>query len=128
MNRLGLNDLALGFIARAIHLAEQSGESEWSGPGAQPALAEVAIDAGEYDLVLTALATRGQMISKTATPVRSRIYSKRSATNGTIPDPRLRSLRCLSSSRRSCRYLTLHHPLPQTQKCRPGRRRFWLYG
>jgi tetratricopeptide (TPR) repeat protein len=56
LNRLGLNDLALGFIARAIHLAEQGGESEWSGPGAQLALAEVAIDAGEYDLALTALA------------------------------------------------------------------------
>lgn len=56
LNRLGLNDLALGFIARAIHLAKQSGESEWSGPGAQLALAEVAIDAGEYDLALTALA------------------------------------------------------------------------
>jgi hypothetical protein len=56
MNRLGLNDLALGFLARAIHLAEQRGESEWSGPDAQLALAEVAIDAGEYDLALTALA------------------------------------------------------------------------
>jgi len=56
LNRLGLNDLALGFISRAIHLAKQSGESEWSGPGAQLALAEIAIDAGEYDLALTALA------------------------------------------------------------------------
>src|SRR5689334_21895628 len=56
LNRLGLNDLALGFIARAIHLAQQSGEREWSGPGAQLALAEVAIDSGEYDLALTALA------------------------------------------------------------------------
>src|SRR5258705_2122614 len=54
LNRLGLNDLALGFLARAIHLAEQSGESEWSGPGAQLALAEVAIDAGEYDPAPTA--------------------------------------------------------------------------
>lgn len=56
LNRLGLNDLALGFISRAIHLAEQSGDSEWSGPDAQLALAEVAIDAGEHDLALTALA------------------------------------------------------------------------
>lgn len=56
VNRLGLNDLALGFLARAIHLAEEVGESEWSGPDAQLALAEVAIDAGEYDLALTALA------------------------------------------------------------------------
>lgn len=56
MNRLGLNDLALGFLTRAIHLAGQRGESEWSGPDAQLALAEVAIDAGEYDLALTTLA------------------------------------------------------------------------
>jgi len=56
LNRLGLNDLALGFIARAIYLAAASGEDEWSGADAQLALAEVAIDAGEYDLALTALA------------------------------------------------------------------------
>lgn len=56
LNRLGLNDLALGFMARAIHLAAASGEEEWSGADAQLALAEVAIDAGEYDLALTALA------------------------------------------------------------------------
>jgi len=56
MNRLGLNDLALGFLTRAIHLSERLGESQWSGPDAQIAVAEVAIDAGEYDLALTALA------------------------------------------------------------------------
>lgn len=56
MNRLGLNDLALGFLTRAIHLSDQRGESQWSGPDAQLAVAEVAIDAGEYDLALTALA------------------------------------------------------------------------
>ncbi len=56
MNRLGLNDLALGFLSRAIHLAEQREEGEWSGPDAQLALAEMAMDAGEYDLALTALA------------------------------------------------------------------------
>jgi tetratricopeptide (TPR) repeat protein len=56
MNRLGLNDLALGFLTRAIHLSEQRGEDQWSGPDAQLAVAEVAIDAGEYDLALTALA------------------------------------------------------------------------
>jgi tetratricopeptide (TPR) repeat protein len=59
LNRLGVNDLALGFITRAIHLAEANGETEWSGPDAQLALAEIAIDAGEYDLALTALAHAG---------------------------------------------------------------------
>ena len=56
MNRLGLNDLALGFLSRAIHLSDQRGEGQWSGPDAQLAVAEVAIDAGEYDLALTTLA------------------------------------------------------------------------
>ena len=56
MNRLGLNDLAFGFLTRAIHLSKQRGESQWSGPDAQLAVAEVAIDAGEYDLAFTALA------------------------------------------------------------------------
>jgi tetratricopeptide (TPR) repeat protein len=56
MNRLGLNDLAIGFLTRAIHLAKERGEAQWSGPAAQLALAEIAIDAGEYDLALTALA------------------------------------------------------------------------
>ena len=56
INRLGLNDLAIGFMTRAIHLAAAAGESEWSGPDAQLALAEVALDAGEADIALTALA------------------------------------------------------------------------
>lgn len=56
LNRLGINDLALGFMARAINLAAANGEDEWSGIDAQLALAEVAIDAGDYDLALTALA------------------------------------------------------------------------
>jgi hypothetical protein len=56
MSRLGLNDLALGFMARAIHLAAAAGDGEWSGPDAHLALAEVAIGAREPDLALTALA------------------------------------------------------------------------
>jgi hypothetical protein len=56
MSRLGLNDLALGFMARAIHLAAASGDSEWSGADAHLALAEVAVGAHEPDLALMALA------------------------------------------------------------------------
>ena len=41
MNRLGLNDLALGFLTRAIHLSDQRGESQWSGPDAQLAVADL---------------------------------------------------------------------------------------
>ena len=56
MSRLGLNDLALAFMTRAIHLANAAGEDDWSGSDAQLALAELAIDAEEPDLALTALA------------------------------------------------------------------------
>lgn len=56
LNRLGLNDLALGFITRAIHLAETAGDKEWSGADAYLAKAEIAINAGETDIALTSLA------------------------------------------------------------------------
>jgi tetratricopeptide (TPR) repeat protein len=56
LNRLGINDLALGFMLRAINAAGSNGDEEWSGLDAQLALAEVAIDAGDYDFALTALA------------------------------------------------------------------------
>ena len=56
LKRLGLNDLALGFISRAIHVAERSGDEEWSGPDVHIAMAEIAVDAGEADVALAALA------------------------------------------------------------------------
>ena len=56
LNRLGLNDLALGFIGRAIHLAEQAGDEEWSDSSAYLGMAEIAIDAGAPDTALAALA------------------------------------------------------------------------
>lgn len=56
LNRLGLNDLALGFMARAIHVADRTSDEDWSGPDAYVALAEIAIDAGDHDVALTALA------------------------------------------------------------------------
>lgn len=56
MSRLGVEDLALPFMARAVQLARRSGEAQWSGPDAELALAELAIDAGDTDLALTSLA------------------------------------------------------------------------
>lgn len=61
LNRLGLNDLALGFIARAIHLAERAGDEDWSGSDVYMAMAEIAVDAGEPDVALTALARAQEM-------------------------------------------------------------------
>ncbi|MBA2428762.1 MAG: hypothetical protein H0V55_03445 [Thermoleophilaceae bacterium] len=56
LNRLGLNDLSLGFMTRAIHAAHRIGDEDWCGPDAYLALAEIAIDADEGDIALTALA------------------------------------------------------------------------
>jgi tetratricopeptide (TPR) repeat protein len=56
LSRLGLDELALGFIARAVQLSAERGEDDWSGPGAQLALAEVALGAGAHDIALTSLA------------------------------------------------------------------------
>lgn len=56
LNRLGLNHLALGFMAQAIHTAQRAGEEEWSGADAFLALAEIALDAEETDLALTSIA------------------------------------------------------------------------
>ncbi len=56
LGRLGVDDLATAFMVRAIHIAQESGEAQWSGTDAHLALAELAIDAGESDLALTALA------------------------------------------------------------------------
>lgn len=56
LKRLGLNDLALGFISRAIHIAERTGDEGWLGPDVHLAMAEIAVDAGEPDVALTALA------------------------------------------------------------------------
>lgn len=61
LNRLGLNALALGFIARAIHLAARAGDDEWSGSAVYLAMAEIAVDAGEPDVALTALARAQEM-------------------------------------------------------------------
>lgn len=56
LNRLGLNDLALGFMTRAIHVAQQTVDTEWAGADAYVALAEIAIAAREPEVALTALA------------------------------------------------------------------------
>jgi hypothetical protein len=55
LNRVGLNDLALGFMLRAIQTARESGDQEWSGPDALIALAEIALDAGQHELARQAL-------------------------------------------------------------------------
>jgi tetratricopeptide (TPR) repeat protein len=94
LNRLGINDLALGFMARAINLAAANGEDEWSGIDAQLALAEVAIDAGDYDLALTALAhaQAGDPNGDGGTQINQLLEAVRAEQNDPQPQASLASL------------------------------------
>jgi tetratricopeptide (TPR) repeat protein len=56
LRRLGLYELALGYLDRAIRIGRESGDDEWSGAGSYLALAETAEVAGHDDIALTALA------------------------------------------------------------------------
>jgi tetratricopeptide (TPR) repeat protein len=57
LNRVGVHDLAIGYMARAIQVAGEVGDDEWAGVDAYLGLAEIALEAGETDLALTALAS-----------------------------------------------------------------------
>lgn len=55
LDRLGLHDLALVYIQRAIRIAEELGDEEWSDGHAHLAWADIAINAGDLDLALIAI-------------------------------------------------------------------------
>lgn len=56
LNRLGLHDLALAHIQRALRVSEAIGDAEWCDGAAHVAWAEIAVNAGQYDVALVALA------------------------------------------------------------------------
>jgi tetratricopeptide (TPR) repeat protein len=56
LRRLGRADLALGFIGRAVRVAEDLRDEEWANPDAYFVWAETAIHAGQDDLALVAIA------------------------------------------------------------------------
>lgn len=55
LDRLGLSDLAVIYMRRAIRVAEEAGDGEWSGADAHLALADVAIRAGDDEIAALAL-------------------------------------------------------------------------
>jgi len=61
LRRLGLHDLALAYVTRAITAAERSGDPGLAGSDAHLAFAEVAVDAGRPDLAAIALARARQL-------------------------------------------------------------------
>jgi len=63
LNRIGLNDLALGYIVRALGTADRTGDTEWAGSDAHLALAEIALDAGRADMAVLAVARAQQLSS-----------------------------------------------------------------
>jgi tetratricopeptide (TPR) repeat protein len=56
LRRLGLNDLALAFIERAIRIGMKVEPEEWNTPGTYLAWADTAIEAGQYDVALIPIA------------------------------------------------------------------------
>jgi len=61
LRRLGLHDLALTYVTRAIAAAERTGDLDLAGPDAHLALAEIAVDAGRPDLAALAIARARQL-------------------------------------------------------------------
>lgn len=87
LNRLGLNDLALGFMTRALHVAEEVGDEEWSDADAHLALAEIALDAGETDIALMAIA-RARQLAPTGADVDAHARRLLAAVRKASKDPR----------------------------------------
>ncbi len=56
LNRLGRPELALGYIGRAIRVGERLGDDDWSGPDEYLVWAETAINAGQDEVALVAIA------------------------------------------------------------------------
>lgn len=56
LRRLGLNDLALAFIERAVRVGRRIDPAEWATPGTYLAWADVAIDAEQYEVALIPIA------------------------------------------------------------------------
>lgn len=86
LNRVGLNHLALGFITHAIRVAERVGDTEWSGADAHLALAEIAIDADEPDIALTALARALELNGRIGPHIRRLLRKVREASGEARPE------------------------------------------
>jgi tetratricopeptide (TPR) repeat protein len=56
LRRLGQLELAASYLKRAIHVGDEHGEADYSGADAYLALAEVALDMGDADEALVAIA------------------------------------------------------------------------
>ncbi len=56
LRRLGQLELAAAYLKRAIRVGEEQGESDYSGADAYLALAEIALDMGDADEALVAIA------------------------------------------------------------------------
>jgi hypothetical protein len=55
LDRLGLHDLALVYVQRALRVATAAGDEEWADGNAHLAWADIALNAGEKDVALVAI-------------------------------------------------------------------------
>ena len=57
LDRLGMSDLAIAYMRRAIRMAEEVGDDEWAGADAHIALADIALRAGDSEIAALAIET-----------------------------------------------------------------------
>jgi tetratricopeptide (TPR) repeat protein len=55
LDRLGLHDLALAYVQRALRVATEAGDEEWADAHAHLAWADIALNAGQRELALIAI-------------------------------------------------------------------------
>ena len=91
LNRLGLHDLALAHIQRALRVSEAIGDDELGGSAAHYAWAEIAVNAGQYDVALVALARARELVEGEgiADPDIDRLLAE---IRGAVGDERCREL------------------------------------
>ncbi len=127
LKRLGLHDLALSYIERAIRVAQDIGDHEWADAGAHLAWAEAALCAGQQEVAVVALA-RVANLARRASPAASsvRLLLAKVSRSGASDAP-------LRASPRRCSYspadlsncsTVLHTPRVRTL-CRPLRHTSW---
>jgi hypothetical protein len=85
LDRLGVPDLAIAYMRRAIRLAEEAGDEEWSGAAAQLALADIAINARDLDIATLAI-DQARRIDPSAPTERYRRLARRRLAQSDSPD------------------------------------------
>jgi tetratricopeptide (TPR) repeat protein len=91
LSRLGLSEVAFALIAQAIHVGEETGQKDWTGAGEHLALAETALEAGQDDMAVVAIARATEIDSDSQVRAQARrlLNEIRESGDGEPPELRL---------------------------------------